>query len=402
MAVMDGVRVLEVAEWVFVPAAGAVLADLGADVVKIEHPRTGDPYRGLVTQGIATVRGAINYSVQQANRGKRSVGLDIKDPAGRELLDQLIDSSDVFLTNFRPATLERLGLDAISVRARNPSIVYARGHGTGVRGPQANRPGYDATAFWARGGMAKSLTPPGAEQPITQRPAFGDRTGAMNLAFGIAAALFHRERTGTGSVVDVSLLSTAAWVLASDVLTATVAQPDGQPASPRRPTNPLVNAFRTADGRWLSLVFLQPDRYWEALCDRLGHPEWTGDPRFADAAARADHREECVALLAGAFGSRTFAEWRDRFSDFEAPWAPVQGVDELLEDPQFRANGYLQEVEGPDGSPFSLVGAPVQFDEHPAPLRRAPEHGEHTEAVLLELGLDWDQIQAYKDSGILG
>ena len=395
---MDGIRVLEVAGWVFVPAAGAVLADLGADVIKVEEPGVGDPYRGLVTQGIATVHQGVNYSVQQANRGKRSIGVDIKNPAGLALVHRLAERSDVFLTNFRPQALARLHLDVADVRAHNPAIVYVRGHGTGVRGPQANRPGYDATAFWARGAMAHTLTAPGAEHPVGQRPAFGDRTGAMNLAFGIAAALFHRERTGEPSVVDVSLLGTAAWVLATDVLNATV--PSDAPAAGRtRPRNPLVNPFRTSDGRWLSFVFLQPDRHWADLCRVIGRPELATDARFATAKDREAHSDECRGAIAEAFAERTYADWCASLADFDAPWAPMQSTAELLDDPQFVANGYLQDVGAGDGTTFSLVGAPVQFDEQPAPLSRAPEPGEHTEEVLLDLGLDWDDIASLKAAG---
>src|SRR5579871_2549992 len=395
---MGGIRVLEVAGWVFVPAAGAVLADLGADVIKVEEPGVGDPYRGLVTQGIATVHQGVNYSVQQANRGKRSVGIDIKHPEGLALVHRLAGDADVFLTNFRPQALERLHLGVADLRARNPSIIYVRGHGAGVRGAQSNRPGYDATAFWARGAMAHTLTPPGADQPVGQRPAFGDRTGAMNLAFGIAAALLQRERTGQPSVVDVSLLGTAAWVLATDVLNATV--PDDAPAAGRtRPRNPLVNPFRTSDGRWLSFVFLQPDRHWVDLCRVIGRPELASDPRFATAKDREAHSDECRAAIASAFAERAYADWCASLADFDAPWAPMQSTSELLHDPQFVANGYLQEVGTGDGSSFSLVGAPVQFDEQPAPLSRAPEPGEHTEEVLLGLGLDWDEIAALKAIG---
>lgn len=208
----DGVRVVELAQWVFVPVAGALLADWGADVIRVER-LDGDPYRGLATQGIGTDRGGVNLSMALANRGKRSVALNLRDPSGLAVLHDLLASADVLLTSLRPGALERLGLGADAVRERHPHLVYARGHGFGVRGPDADQPGYDSSAFWARGGVGHMLTPTERDYPISQRGAMGDRNGAMALAFGIAAALLKRTRTGTGSVVDVSLLATAMWML---------------------------------------------------------------------------------------------------------------------------------------------------------------------------------------------
>lgn len=215
----DGVRVVELAQWVFVPVAGALLADWGAEVVHIE-PIEGDPYRGLATQGIGAERGGINMSLALANRGKRSLALDIRQKQGLGVMHKLLESADVFLTNMRPGALRRAGLDPDELTERYPSLVYARGHGYGARGPDADQAGYDATAFWARGGMAHVLTPPERDYPIGQRGALGDRNGALALAFGVAAALLKRTRTGVGSVVDVSLLATAMWTLSSDLLAA--------------------------------------------------------------------------------------------------------------------------------------------------------------------------------------
>jgi crotonobetainyl-CoA:carnitine CoA-transferase CaiB-like acyl-CoA transferase len=262
----EGVRVIELAQWVFVPVAGALLADWGADVVRIDRPE-GDPYRGLVTQGIGADRGGVNLSVALANRGKRSVALDLRTEGGQTILGQLLESADVLLTSFRPDALERLGLGAEEVRQRYPRLVYARGHGYGVRGPDAGRPGYDASAFWARGGVGHVLTPPDRDYPISQRGAFGDRNGGMALAFGVAAALLKRSVTGEGSVVDVSLLATAMWTLSSDVLSALEG---GAPRAPegRVMVNPLVATYRTKDDRHISLVFLESDRYWARSATR--------------------------------------------------------------------------------------------------------------------------------------
>ena len=276
----EGIRVVELAQWVFVPVAGALLADWGADVVRIDRPE-GDPYRGLVTQGIGAGSGNVNLSVALANRGKRSIALDLRTEAGLRVLHQLLEGADVFLTSLRPDALGRLGLDADALRQRYPKLVYARGNGYGMRGPDAGMAGYDASAFFARGGLAHVLTPADRDYPIAQRGAMGDRNGGMALAFGIAAALLKRGRTGEGSVVDVSLLGTAMWTLSSDLLSAL------QGISPRAPSgrgpviNPLVGSYRTSDGRHISLVFLESDRYWGPFCEIVGRPELRTDARFA-------------------------------------------------------------------------------------------------------------------------
>jgi crotonobetainyl-CoA:carnitine CoA-transferase CaiB-like acyl-CoA transferase len=397
-----GVRVVELAQWVFVPVAGALLADWGADVVRIERVE-GDAYRALATQGIGTDRGGVNLSVALANRGKRSIVLDLQTEPGRRVLEELLDSADVFLTNVRPGALERLGLDDESVRQRHPSLVYARGHGFGVRGPDADQPGYDGSAFWARGGLAHVLTPPERENPIGQRGAMGDRNGAMALAFGIAAALLKRGRTGEGSVVDVSLLATAMWTISSDVLAALNGGAVMPAPADHGPTpNPLIRAYQTSDGRHVQLMFLQADRYWSEFCELIGREDLRDDPRFADMGVRKQNEDACVAALEEAFAQRTFAEWKELLARLDAPWAPVQSVQEIPDDPQVVANGYVGQVDLDDGTSYKLPAVPVQFDGEGPPMRRAPEHGEHTEEVLLELGYDWDRILELKDAGVLG
>ncbi|HEV8298741.1 MAG TPA: CoA transferase [Acidimicrobiales bacterium] len=396
--VFDGVRIIELATHVFVPSAAAVLSDLGADVVKVEHPRTGDPYRSLHTAALGRDGRAVNIKVEHANRGKRSIGLDIKHPAGRELLLRLVAGADVFLTNLRPRALRSAGLDVAAVRAVNPAIIYARGHGFGARGPGADRAGYDASAYWARGGVGLALTPEDAPEVIAQRPAFGDNQGAMNLAFGVAAALFKRGRTGAGSVVDVSLLGTAMWTLAFDVLSAF--NPGYVPRTAGRPSgwNPLTSTFRTKDGRFITFVLLEPDRYWSSFCEHIGRPELIDDPGFVDMPARADNADSLLEILEAVFAASTYDEWRARLATFDGPWEPFQHVRELYEDEQVVANDYLINVEEED---FQLVAPPAQFDETPVRSRRAPEHGEHTEQVLLELGLSWDEIAGYKSRGAI-
>jgi crotonobetainyl-CoA:carnitine CoA-transferase CaiB-like acyl-CoA transferase len=395
----SGVRVVELAQWVFVPVSGALLADWGADVVRVER-LDGDPYRGLATQGIGTDSGGVNLSVALANRGKRSIALDLQTDQGKEAIHRLLENADIFLTSLRGGALQRLGLDAEALTKRYPKLIYARGHGFGVRGPDAGLPGYDSSAFWSRGGVGHVLTPPDRDQPIGQRGAMGDRNGAMSLAFGMAAALLKRERTGHGSVVDVSLLATAMWTLSSDVLAAL------QGAKPRAfgdrgaTPNPLVGTYGTSDGRHVQLVFLQPDRYWPQLCQLLGRPDLAEDPRFADIKVRRENKEACMAELDAEFGKRTFEEAKALLAQMDAPWAPMQAVEELLDDPQVLANGYIGTVKDGDLE-YRLPAVPVQFDEQPPPLRRAPEHGEHTESILLEIGYTWDDIAAMREAGVL-
>ena len=396
----DGIRVVELAQWVFVPVAGALLADWGADVVRIDR-LDGDPYRGLATQGIGSDSGGINLSVALANRGKRSVALDLRSDDGQRVLHQLLANADVFLTSFRPDALDRLGLDADALRTRYPTLVYARGNGYGVRGPDAGMAGYDASAYWARGGIAHVLTPADRDYPISPRGAMGDRNGGMALAFGIAGALLKRSRTGVGSVVDVSLLATAMWTASSDLLSALQG---GEPRAVggRGPiVNPLIGTFITADGRHIQLVFLESDRYWGPLCDLIERPDLRDDPRFIDHHARDANRLACVAALDEVFAGRTYEEWKQLLRQLDAPWSPVQSIEELLTDPQVLANDYLGEVVIEGGPTYRLPTVPVQFDERPPALRPAPEHGEHTEAILLELGYEWEDIIRLKETSVI-
>jgi crotonobetainyl-CoA:carnitine CoA-transferase CaiB-like acyl-CoA transferase len=396
----EGVRVVELAQWVFVPVAGALLADWGGDVIRIERLE-GDPYRGLATQGIGTDRDGVNLSMALANRGKRSIALNLRHETGLAVLHELLASADVFLTSLRPGALSRLGLDADTLRDRYPRLIYARGHGFGVRGPDANQPGYDSSAFFARGGVSHILTPPERDYPISQRGAMGDRNAAMALAFGIAAALLKRNKTDAGSIVDVSLLATAMWMLSSDLL-AVLNGGTAAPVGGRGPqVNPLTGNYRTKDGRHIQLMFLQGDRYWAEFCRVVGRDDLIDDPRFTDLAARRVNSEACVAELDSVFARHTLAEWKELLAKLDAPWAPVQSVAEVIEDPQVHANGYVGEVRLDDGQAYRLPSVPVQLDEQAAPLRRAPEHGEHTEALLQELGYDWDRISKLMEDGVI-
>jgi len=400
---LSGVRVLEVAAWTFVPAAGAVLADWGADVIKVEHPETGDPQRGLVSMGlIPGGPDAVNYIMEQPNRGKRSIGIDISTDAGREILYELAKTSDVFVTSFLPAVRQRLQIDVEHIRAVNPTIVYARGSGQGPLGEDRERPGYDGSVYWGRGGIANALTPPDSKFPIGGRAAFGDLVGGMAIAGGIAAALLQVARGGEPPVVDVSLLGLAMWQLSPDIVASGLYGGDPMPKFSRNATpNPLVGSYRTSDDRFITLMMLQSDRYWAEFCTCIDRPDMITDERFIDGGARFANREECVRTIDEVFASRTYTEWKERLAKLSGAWAPVQMASELVDDPMVRANGYLARVDREDGQSYDLVANPVQWNETPDVLRSAPEHGQHTEEILLELGLDWDAIIAHKESGAI-
>ena len=401
--VMEGVRVLEVAAWTFVPAAGAVMADWGADVIKVEHPQGGDPQRGLIASGlIPGGASAVNYIIEQPNRGKRSIGIDISTDQGRDVLYKIAATSDVFLTSFLPSVRQKLQIDIEHIRAVNPNIVYVRGTGQGPLGPEGDRGGLDGASYWARGGIANALTPPGLEWPIAPRPAFGDLPGGMTIAGGIAAALFARERTGEAPIVDVSLLGFAMWTLSPDIVASKLFGKDPlaqMRGSREQNPNPLVGQYKTKDGRYLSLMMLQPDKFWAEACERLGRPDLVDDPRFSTGLARYENRSECIRIFDEVIGSRTLDEWRQAFEGMKGVWAPVQTAIELYDDPQVRPNGYIVDVKRDDGVEFPLVSSPVMFDEEHQELRAAPEHGQHTEELLLELGFSWEEIADHKEKG---
>jgi crotonobetainyl-CoA:carnitine CoA-transferase CaiB-like acyl-CoA transferase len=398
MRPLEGIRVLEVAMYGFVPSAGAVLSDWGADVIKVEHAVTGDPQRGLRQTGALCVEGDPNPNIEHANRGKRSLGLDMATPEGKEMLYELVRRSDVFLTSFLPAARRKFGIDVDDIRAVNPQIVYARGSALGPRGVEADKGGYDMTAFWARAGTAASLTPPGMDGVISAPvPAYGDTISGTNLAGGIAAALLKRERTGEPSIVDVSLLGSGVWAMGQGIaVSLRVGKPfvAAAPGAHGSPTNPLTGLYATADGRYLSFVMLQPAKFWADVCHHIDRPDLADDPRFATAEQIAANTEEAVKLLREAIASRTLAEWTERFATLAGPWAPVQDSLQVGADPQIRTNEYVVRA-----GELALAASPVQFDVTAPELGPAPEFAAQTEEILVELGLDWDRIIALKAAG---
>ena len=392
---LAGVRVVELGIWVAGPATGGILADWGADVVKIEPPE-GDPARQFLSMLGGDV--PFNPPFELDNRSKRSIVIDLTVPAGHDLALEILADADVFLTNIRLDALERLRLDAATLRARTPELVYAVLTGYGLEGPDRTRAAYDIGAFWARAGVVGLLTPPGGEPPF-QRGGMGDHGAAMTLAGGICAALVARARTGEGQVVATSLLRHGMYTVGFDLNTALRYGTGIGTATHATMGNPAINCYQDSNRRWFWLIGLEGDRHWPDLCRAVERPEWIDDERFATASARRHHVRELIPALDAIFATHTRDEWGVALDREGMWWSPVQTPDEVLADPQVLAGGGFVEV--PDGdSTATMINTPVDFVGTPAaPRARPPSLGQHTDELLGELGRDAAAIAALRASG---
>jgi len=397
---MEGVRVVEVAEHTFAPAAGVVLADWGADVIKVERTvGGGDPARSL--RILQRPGQKLNNFFEVANRGKRSIGLDLTQQSGRDLLYQLVKGADVFITNLRADARAKLQIEVSDLMKINPKLIYARATGYGVRGPMSDHGGFDYPTSWCRSGSGFVQTPADGSRPPQQPGSVGDLTGGATLAGAISGALFRRERTGRGAVVDHSLYGMGAYIMTQSIAGASMAPPEPavpaqQPAAPAGSGNAVVRLYRTSDNRWLSLCFLQ-DRWFVDLARRMGREDLLADPRFADEQSKFFNGEALIAELDKTFAEKTLAEWTDALFGMDGVWAPLQSPGEVLTDIQAIENGIVTPVTDHDGDIYYAAATPGQFDERPVgALRASPGYGQHTDEVMAELGVHADQIAAMR------
>jgi crotonobetainyl-CoA:carnitine CoA-transferase CaiB-like acyl-CoA transferase len=394
---LNGVRVVEVSMYAFAPSAAAVLADWGADVVKVVPPKVADPMMGTPIAGLPKKDVGVAFMWEILNRGKRCIALDISTDEGREVLGDLVARADVFITNVLPGARARFRIDPDDLFAVNDSLVYARATGHGAEGPEREAGGYDHTDFWARTGIAHAASMVADEFVPQPGPAMGDLSAGAFLAGAIAAALYRRTRTGHGAVVDVSLLSSGVWMAAPAVVASQLYDVETIPRMRHADLpNALVAAYATRDGRLIYLAGIQTEGHFENFCEVIDRKDLLEDPRFAAAADRFANRRECIRVLDEIFATRDLADWVQALRGLSTPWTVVKTAAEAAVDPQVTANGFVTQVDGPAGA-YPLIASPAQFDNVAPSLVRAPEHGQHTEEILLELGRSWDDIIELKE-----
>ena len=398
--ILEGIRVLDVGSFVFGPAAATVMADFGADVVKVEPPATGDPYRYL-HQMPPLPKCEEDYCWLLTGRGKRSVALDLKDAEAREVLLRLVREADVFVTNYPLRVLADLRLAWRDLEPLNPRLVFAHATGFGETGPEAEKPGYDATAWWARSGLQDATRPRGG-LPGVSVPGMGDHPSAMALFGAIMLALYQRERTGRGSKVRSSLLANGAWSNAIYLQAMLCGAESFRNVDCREPDNALVNTYETGDGEWILLALVQEDKLWPGLCRALERPDLLEDPRFGTRAERRARAKELYAIVAPILASRDYAHWRKALDEQAITFTHVARLDGLVHDPQLEAAGILREGRDSRGRAVRSIANPIAVEgSPPVETRPAPAIGQHTDEVLAGLGYDEAARAALRERGAI-
>ena len=403
MTLLKGVRVVEMGLWVAGPAAAGILADWGAEVVKIEMPK-GDPMRKL----FGTLSGSKEDRCPPFdlyNRGKKSLALDINRPEGIELVQKLMATADVFVTNMRPQFLERMGLDPATLMAKYPRLVYASLTAYGLEGPDRDAPGYDMAAYSGRSGLAERATAPGESPPVLPG-GMGDNVTAITMVSGIMGALYHRERTGEGQMVSTSLLRTGIYSIGMDVATRVGLGRVGAATSRKKPQNPLMNSYRASDDKWLWIVGAESERHWPGIVRALEAPALMDDERFTTPRDRRRNSEALVTAIDALVARHRRDEWAEIFKSHDVWWAPINSVDDVVQDPQAIASGAFVNVPVHDGEAvpesFNGVATPVDFSATPSkPAGPPPRVGADADALLAELGVDANDVRRLRESGVV-
>ncbi len=404
---LEGIKVIELGLWVVGPTCARILGELGADVIKVESPAGGDPGRGMVSTRALTQDGRalrrVSPTWEMWNGSKRSIAVDLNLEAGKEIVYKLVQRSDVFITNMRASAVDRLGMDYETIYKLNPKIIYGQNTGFGTKGPLRDRAAFDDTTFWIRSGIMSTLGEPDGP-PVQLRGAMGDLSTALFLSFAIVSALLARDRFGIGQKVDISLLSSGVWVAGDVVQRYLIFGEEENTLKYARQLapNPFRNTYQTKDKKWFFFMMLQSDRFWPAICKALEREDLEKDERFDSHAKRVKNHVELIAVLDEIIATKTREEWAKRFEHCKLIWEPETTVPEALADLQSTGDSYIQEIEHPSGNIIKLLGMPFQFNKTPiGPRSAAPELGQHTEDVLLELGYDWSQISQFKEQKVI-
>lgn len=399
---LEGVKILEIAEYIAIPSAMVICSDWGAEVIKVENTRGGDAYRGLTAmQGFSLKDTHIWF--EQSNRNKKSIAVDLWQPEGQKIIHQLASKSDVVATNFTHPVVERFHIDYDTLAGINPQIIYTRLTGFGKSGPDKDKPGYDFAAFWANSGIMSKLGQPGAPPPPSQRVGFGDNLTSGFIAGAISAALFAREKTGKGQAIDLSLYNYGVWGLSVDMMPALNMGEEMKQIDRTDVTNPLWNAYRTNDNVWIQLVCPQSDRYWPQFCRALDMVHLENDPRFDSHERREQNNVELISIIDSKFAEKSYAELVESIADAgELIYGKVRDPLEVATDPQALENGFFIEMDHPSGQKITYIASPAEFSETPGAIKKtAPELGQHSEEILLDLGYSWDNLIELKDKGVI-
>jgi crotonobetainyl-CoA:carnitine CoA-transferase CaiB-like acyl-CoA transferase len=399
---LDGYRVIDWTIWQQGPVASMMLADLGADVIKIETRGEGDPGRGVMRAAGVDLTEVPNFYFEAHNRGKKSMALDLKKPEAREILYKLVAGADVFVQNFRQGAAKRAGLDYETLRGLNPELIYANGSGFGSKGPDAERPCMDYLGL-ARSGIMNAVGEPDGP-PLAVQGAIADQMAGSMLACGVITALLNRERHGVGQQVDVSLLSSMSWLQGLSLASKLMLGNELPRFSRTSAFNPLWNHYRCSDGRWIAFAMAQSDRWWKDFAKALEREDLVDDERFDGMMNRGIHAAALIAILDEVFAGRSSEEWMKRFDaggDFI--FSIVNAVSDLPDDPQVRANGMIEKVDHPVYGEVEMLNLPIGFSESPSRIQAgAPEFGQHTEEILVdELGYSWDEVTALREAEVI-
>ena len=396
--ILQGLKVVEMGNNIAIPAAGAIMGDWGADVIKIE-PLTGEMMRGM-TRVQGTRMHGINLQFELLNRDKKGMALDLKKEAGIAILHELVKRSDVFIANYEVSALKKLQLDYATLSEINPRLIYAVVTGYGTYGPDKDERGFDFTAGWARSGTQALMSEPGGTPPA-QRSGMYDRTTGMHTVAGVCAALFNRERTGKGQEIELSLYHVGVYTIGTDIQNALNGFPS-HPNDRRKASSPLWNSYRAGNGRWFQFAMLQSDLHWPGLCRAMGRPDLEKDPRFDTMHNRTDNSEELIRIMDEVFATKDMSAWEKSFRQNGVIYGRIATPDEVVNDPQAHANGFFTEIDHPTAGRMKYVTMPVDFRQNPASVRTAsPEVGQHNEEILLSMGYGWEDISRFKEQGVI-